>query len=65
MVNLKIYNIAGQLVRTLASGQVPAGPHSVKWDGRDNSGNKVSSGIYIYRLQAGNKDLTRKLVVLR
>ena len=65
LVNLKIYNIAGQLVKTLVSGQAGAGPHTVKWDGRDNSGNKVSSGIYFYRLQAGNKDLTKKLVILR
>ena len=65
LVNLKVYNIAGQLVKTLVSGQVGAGPHTVKWDGSDNSGNKVSSGIYIYRLQAENKDLTRKLVILR
>ncbi|MDP2806574.1 MAG: FlgD immunoglobulin-like domain containing protein, partial [bacterium] len=64
-VNLKVYNIAGQLVKTLVSGQVGAGQHSIKWDGRDNTGNKVSSGIYIYRLQAENKDVTRKLVLLR
>ncbi|MBI5804631.1 T9SS type A sorting domain-containing protein [candidate division TA06 bacterium] len=65
LVNLKVYNIAGQLVKTLASGQAAAGPHAVKWDGRDNSGNKVSSGIYIYRLQAENKEMTQKLVILR
>ncbi len=64
-VNLKVYNIAGQLVKTLASGQTSAGPHTIKWDGRDNSGNKVSSGIYIYRLQTENKDVTKKLVILR
>ncbi|MDO9391257.1 MAG: FlgD immunoglobulin-like domain containing protein [bacterium] len=65
MVNLKVYNIAGQLVKTLVSGKAGAGPHSVKWNGRDNAGNKVSSGIYIYRLQAENKEMTRKLVILR
>jgi len=65
LVNLKVYNIAGQLVKTLASGQAGAGPHTVKWDGRDSQGNKVSSGIYIYRLQSENKNLTRKLVILR
>ena len=65
LVNLKVYNIAGQLVKTLVSGQAGAGPHTIKWDGRDSQGNKVSSGIYIYRLQAENKDMTRKLVVLR
>ncbi|MBI4726663.1 FG-GAP repeat protein [candidate division TA06 bacterium] len=74
-VSLMVYNVAGQLVKTLISGQVGAGQHTVKWDGRDNIGNKVSSGIYIYRLsakggsasgvEAGNKDMTKKLVVLR
>ncbi|MDP2807952.1 MAG: FlgD immunoglobulin-like domain containing protein [bacterium] len=68
-VSLKVYNVAGQLVKTLIIGQVGAGQHTVKWDGRDNIGNKVSSGIYIYRLsavgQAENKDMTKKLVVLR
>ena len=65
LVSLKVYNIAGQLVKTLASGQVGAGSHTVKWDGRDSQGNKVSSGIYIYRLQTENKETTRKLVILR
>ncbi|MBI4727817.1 T9SS type A sorting domain-containing protein [candidate division TA06 bacterium] len=65
LVNLKVYNIAGQLVRTLDEGYRIPGAHSIKWDGRDSQGNKVSSGIYIYRLQAENKDMTRKLVVLR
>lgn len=65
MVNLKVYNITGQLVKTLVSGQAGAGQHTVKWDGRDSRGNKVSSGVYIYRLQAENRDLTRKLVILR
>ncbi len=65
LVNLKVYNIAGQLVKTLASGQVSAGLHTIKWDGRDNQGNKVSSGAYVYRLQAGNKDMTKKLVILK
>ncbi len=65
LVNLKVYNIAGQLVKTLVSGQVSAGLHTIKWDGRDNQGNKVSSGAYVYRLQAGNKDMTKKLVILK
>jgi hypothetical protein len=64
-VSIKVYNNAGQLVRTLVNSNQSAGPHSVKWDGRDNDRNKVSAGVYIYRLQAGGRNLTQKMVVIR
>ncbi len=63
--SLRVYNIAGQLVRTLVNSNQSAGPHSVKWDGRDNAQNKVSAGVYIYRLQADGRELTQKMVVIR
>jgi hypothetical protein len=65
LVNLKIYNIAGQLVKTLVNGIQPKGSHNVKWDGQDESGNSVSNGVYIYWLQAGIISQTRKMIVLR
>ncbi len=62
---LKVYNILGQLVRTLVDGEQAPGYYSVRWDGRDNLGKDVSSGIYFYRLKAGEFVKTRKMVVLR
>jgi hypothetical protein len=64
-VVLKIYNTFGQEVRTLVNARQPAGMNSVVWDGRDESGKEVSSGIYIYRLQAGESIQSRKLSFVR
>ena len=50
VVNLKVYNISGQLVRSLANGYREAGYHSVVWDGRNGQDQLVSSGIYFYHL---------------
>ena len=63
--SLKIYNISGQLVKTLVNETRPAGYHSVAWDGRDNSGKKVAAGIYLYRIQAGDYSRTNKMTMLR
>ena len=65
LVSLKVYNIAGQLVRILDEGYRISGVHSIKWDGRDGNGHAVSNGIYIYRLQSGDVSQTRKMIVLR
>jgi hypothetical protein len=62
---LRIYDVAGRLVRTLISGTVTAGPHSEPWNGLDDNGNRVASGVYFYRLQTGGQTFTRKLVLLR
>ena len=64
-VSLKIYNILGQEVKTLINGKKPAGYHKVTWDGRNNLGIKVSSGLYIYRIKAGEFIDTKKMVLLR
>jgi len=64
-VQIDIYNVRGQLVRTLAQGQVPAGSHTQTWDGRDTRGDEVESGLYFCRLRSGHISLTRKLVLLR
>jgi hypothetical protein len=49
-VRLCVYDVAGRLVRTLAQGQQPAGPHRLTWDGRDQAGRLVASGVYALRL---------------
>jgi hypothetical protein len=62
---LFIYNPLGQLIRTLINKAQNAGEYSVEWDGKDDNGNRVSSGIYIYRLQAGSFTQTRKMVLVK
>jgi len=65
-VSLKIYNVAGQLVKTLVDGeQMGAGLHVVRWDGRNNNGEEVASGIYFYKMSAGDFHATKKMVVTK
>jgi hypothetical protein len=64
-VNLTIYNLLGQEVRTLAEGRLNAGPQIVSWDGKDEKGNDLSSGIYFYQLRAGEVSETKRLVLLK
>jgi len=65
LTSLKIYNIQGQLVRTLVSDGMEAGPHMVVWDGRDNGDRSVAGGMYLYRLSMDGQASTGKLVVIR
>ncbi len=62
--SLKVYDTNGRLLRRLAEGALPAGPASRIWDGRDEAGRRVPAGIYFYRLDAGGRVLTRKLLVI-
>jgi hypothetical protein len=64
-VTLEIYNIRGQRVRTLFSGTASAGKHSVGWNGFNEQNRRVGSGIYFYRLDSGDKTLTRKMLLIR
>ncbi len=64
-VSLRIYNVAGQLVRALVDGVEDAGPHKVVWDGRNNEGIRAASGIYFYRLDTAGFTATRKMALLR
>ncbi len=64
-VSLKIYNIAGQLVKTLVNDHKTPGRYNAAWDGRSDKDQKVSAGIYIYRLQAGEKNITKKMVLIK
>ncbi|MEW6685381.1 MAG: T9SS type A sorting domain-containing protein [Candidatus Edwardsbacteria bacterium] len=65
-VSLKIYNVAGQLVRTLLAYEPKSpGAYKVTWDSRDESGKQVSAGVYFYRLEAGNFTDTKKMILLR
>jgi hypothetical protein len=64
-VDLKVYNVQGQLVKTIFEGTKPAGFHTFDWDGSNDFGAQVSSGIYFARFQAGRTVLTRKMVLLK
>jgi Ca-activated chloride channel family protein len=63
-VELKIYNLLGQLVKVLALKQQAPGEYEINWDGRDETGHVVPAGIYLVRLVAGNFVADRKVVVL-
>ncbi|MBD3258923.1 T9SS type A sorting domain-containing protein, partial [candidate division GN15 bacterium] len=60
-----IYNTLGQRVTTLVDESLPAGYHEIEWDGTDMSGNPVASGIYFYRLEAGDFVQSRKMMLLK
>jgi hypothetical protein len=64
-VRLLIVNVSGGLVRTLVDETQSAGSRSVVWNGRDDDGGAVSSGVYFYVLDAGKQRLTKKLVLLK
>jgi len=69
-VTIRIFNIQGQLIRTLNIGRREAGLYLNKeraayWDGQSNAGEEAASGVYFYTIQAGDFTATRKLVVLR
>jgi hypothetical protein len=65
MVNLKVYNIQGQLVKTLVDGVKQAGVHNVAWDCKNNEGKQVSNGIYLYRLNTKENTETKKITILK
>jgi hypothetical protein len=64
-VNLVIYNLLGQTVRTLVDEPLRPGAYSYQWDGRDDFGNQLPSGIYLYRLKAGQVAQTRRMAFIK
>ncbi len=64
-VTLEIYNILGRKIKTLLSGYLDTGRYSAKWDGTDERGNKVSSGMYFYSLKSEDTKLSRKMLLLK
>jgi hypothetical protein len=65
VVTLTVYNVLGQKVRTLADRSYSAGEQSVAWDGRDDRGTEVSSGVYFYRLNCDTGTITKKMLLLK
>ncbi len=64
-VELSIYNMLGQKVRTLTNEIKNAGAHTLKWNGLDEMGQSVSTGIYLYRLTSGTKSITKKMALMK
>jgi hypothetical protein len=64
-VSIEIYNVKGQLVKTLVNDAKEAGNHSVTWKGTDNNGRSVSSGIYYYKMIAGQYSSTKKMIMMK
>ncbi len=62
---LDIYDVSGRHVSTLVNRRLEPGPHRVNWNGEDESGRAVASGVYLYRLQAGAHIATRRMLLLR
>jgi hypothetical protein len=64
-VDLTIYNVLGQKVRELVRGEMQSGHRTVLWNGRDESGRQVTTGVYFYSLRAGDQVVNRRMILLR
>jgi hypothetical protein len=64
IVDLSVYSVMGQKIRTLVSGSLAAGEHSVVWNGRDNFGRSAAAGIYLYCIQSDSRIETKKMLLL-
>jgi hypothetical protein len=64
-VNIAVFNVLGQTVKSLAFGSYSAGEHTVHWDGTNEQGNPVASGTYFIRMKAGDFEQQRKMTLLK
>lgn len=64
-LTLQIFNLKGQLIKTLVNGFIPAGTHVIVWDSRDERGKPASSGSYFYKIKSGNFVAVRKMVLIK
>lgn len=64
-VLIEVFNVVGQRVRTLVDETVSAGTYRLTWDGNDSNGNRVASGVYLYRIQADDYVQTKKMILLK
>jgi len=65
MVELNIYNLLGQKIRSLLNEEKPAGTYQILWDGRDDYGNQVATGMYLYQLRGENAFITKKMILIK
>jgi flagellar hook assembly protein FlgD len=64
-VRIVVFDVSGRLVRTLVNQTRPAGRYSVAWDGRDSGGQRAASGVYFYRMDAGEFSRVQKVTLLK
>ena len=64
-VTLEVYNLKGQLVKTLVNEVIESGNHIATWNGTDNSNKPVSSGVYLYKMKSGNYISTKKMILMK
>jgi hypothetical protein len=64
-VRLEVFDVSGRKMATLVDRRLDAGPHSVSWDGVTDSGEQAASGVYFYKLTAGEEKTSRKMVLLK
>jgi flagellar hook assembly protein FlgD len=64
-VNIIIYDIRGRQIRTLIDGIYSKGEHFAVWNGKDDNGQNVSSGIYLYKMQTGDFVQTKRMVIIK
>ena len=64
-VKIDIYNMKGQLIRSLVNSEKAAGNHSVVWNGQDDNGRTVASGVYYYKMYAGKYSSTKKMILMK
>ena len=64
-VSVTVHGVAGQTIRTLARGSLPAGTHTITWDGTNDGGDRVPGGVYLYRVRTASQESTHKMVLAR
>lgn len=64
-VKLEVYNLKGQLVKTLANKEIEAGIYSVSWNGKDSNDKPVASGVYFYRLSTPGYKQSKKMLLMK
>lgn len=64
-ISIKVYNLLGEMVKVIVDGKHNAGTYRVDWNGRTDSGERVSEGVYFYRLESGRESITRRVIVLK
>ena len=64
-VSIEVFNVLGQRVRTLVNEMKSAGEYRIEWNGSDEAGLSVSTGVYLYRFQAGDVEQTKKMLLLK
>jgi hypothetical protein len=64
-VKIEIYDVLGRLVRILTVETMPAGYHRVLWDGRDDDKSAVSSGVYLLRMKAGDRNFDKRMLMVK